>query len=180
MFVKNKVGGFDTQLVAPLASITALKLSNTNRTAETSQICQQLDFAWAAGFIDGDGCICAVTQRHPDRATDSVRIRLVITQNDHHVLERLQRVLGERSALNSIKRQPCQNRQPYQLQFDSGHAIAAIKKIRPYLVRKAREADLCMQLFVDGQLDRNPGPCGFPPEVHRIRKYLVNRIRRMK
>lgn len=147
---------------------------------ESLPISKELELAWAAGFVDGDGCICAVMQRHPDRATPSVRIRLVITQNDHRVLHVLQRVLGEPSALNSVKRQACQNRQPYQLQYDSGHAIAAIKKIRPYLVRKAREADACMQLFVEGRLNQFPGPKGFPPEVHRVRKYLVNRIRRMK
>ena len=141
---------------------------------------QALKLAWAAGFVDGDGCICPVIQRHKDRATDSIRIRLVITQNDHHVLDVLQRVLGERRALNGLKRQDCQNRHPYQLQYDGGHAIAAIKKIRPFLIRKAREADLCMQLFVEGRLNQSPGPKGFPPEVHRIRKALVKRIRRMK
>lgn len=144
------------------------------------RVAHALKFAWAAGFVDGDGCICPVIQRHDDRATDSVRIRLVVTQNDRHVLEVLRTVLGERCALNATKRLPCQNRQAYQLQYDSGHAIEAIRKILPYLIRKRREADLCLQLFVDGQLNRNPGPKGFPPEVHRVRKSLVRRIRRMK
>ena len=144
------------------------------------QVEQAKKLAWSAGFVDGDGCICAVIQRHQNRKTPSVRVRVAIVQNDHYVLQVLKGYLGERGALNSIKRQACQNRQPYQLLYDGAHAIAVIKKILPYLVRKRREADLCLKLFVEGRLNINPGPKGFPPEVHRIRKSLVKRIGKMK
>ena len=136
--------------------------------------------AWAAGFIDGDGCVGAVVQRHQGRETPSIRIRVVITQNDHYTLLVLKNVLGERGALNAVKRQPCQNRQPYQLQYDGRHAIAVINKVLPYLVRKAAEADACLQLATEGQIGTCPGPNGFSVEVHERRAYWVNRIRRMK
>lgn len=163
-----------------LSSASEKKAKNQECDRIDDSMGQALKLAWAAGFVDGDGCLCPVVQRHKGRATNSIRIRLVVTQNDHHVLDVLQRVLGERRALNGLKRQDGQNRHPYQLQYDGGHAIAAIKKIRPYLIRKAREADLCIQLFVEGRLNQSPGPKGFPPEVHRIRKALVTRIRKMK
>lgn len=148
----------------------------------TATSCSNLptDLAWAAGFIDGDGCLCAVEQRHDDRETPGLRIRLCIVQNDHFTLKHLQRVLDVPGHLNPVKRQACQNRQPYQLQYDQRHAIAVLDKIRPYLVRKGREADICMQLFVDGMLDRMPGPKGFPPHVLQIRKQGAARLRRMK
>ena len=138
------------------------------------------DFTSPLDPISFSGLACPVLQRHVDRVTPSVRIRVAIVQNDHYVLQVLKNVLGERGALNVLKRQPCQNRQPYQLQYDGGHAIAVLKKIRPYLVRKASEADACLQLFVEGRLNQFPGPKGFPPEVHRAREYWVNRIGRMK
>jgi hypothetical protein len=144
------------------------------------QIEQATRLAWCAGFLDGDGCLTAVIQRHRNRATPSVRIRLMATQNDHYVLKVLKDVLGERGHLNPVKRQASHNRQCYQLQYDSGHAVAAIKKILPYLIRKRREADLCLELFVKGRLNINPGPKGFPPEIHQIRKALVKRIKKLK
>lgn len=136
--------------------------------------------AWAAGFVDGDGCLCAVVNRHRDRETPSIRIRVVIVQNDHHTLLVLQNILDEKSSLNPLKRQPCHNRQVYQLQYDGIHAIAVIRKILPYLVRKSAEADACLKLQIEGEVGRCPGPRGFTAAVHERRAYWVNRIRRMK
>jgi hypothetical protein len=180
MFARSKAGGF----VPEFRAVCSPEAKNAPLFPETlpEGLCHPhaLKLAWAAGFIDGDGCVTAVIQRHQNRITPSVRIRVVIVQNDHYVLQVLKNVLGESGALNALKRQPCQNRQPYQLQYDSGHAIAVLKKIRPYLVRKAREADACMELFIEGKLDKMPGPKGFPPEVLRIRYYWVGRIGRLK
>ena len=141
---------------------------------------QAVRYAWAAGMIDGDGCISAVVQQHPGRATPSVRIRVAVSQNDHYTLLVLKGVLGERGALNALKRQPCQNRHPYQLLYDGRHAIAVIKKILPYLVRKAAEADACLKLQEEGEVGRCPGPNGFSAETHGRRAYWVNRLKRMK
>lgn len=138
------------------------------------------DLAWSAGFIDGDGCISAVLQRHRDRKTCGLRIRLCVVQNDHHTLHHLQRVLGIPGHLHAVKRQPSQNRTVYQLQYDQKHAIAVLKQIRPYLIRKGPEADVCMQLFIDGWLDRLPGRDGFPLHVIEARTKGAARLRRMK
>jgi hypothetical protein len=142
----------------------------------------QLDVlhAWAAGMVDGDGYIGAVVQHHTGRATPSIRIRVVVSQNDHYTLSVLKGVLGERGALNALKRQSSQNRHPYQLLYDGRHAIAVIKKILPYLVRKAAEADACLKLQVQGEVGRCPGPKGFSAETHERRAYWVNRLKRMK
>jgi hypothetical protein len=148
--------------------------ANVSATTNSHQL------AWAAGFIDGDGCVTAVWQTHPGGATPSVRIRVIIVQNDHHTLHVLQHYLGERGALNVLKRQPNQNRQPYQLQYDGRHAIAVLTKIRPFLVRKAAEADACQSLFKEGALDKCPGPKGHSPEIIERREYWVKRLRRMK
>ncbi len=141
---------------------------------------QQLKFAWAAGFIDGDGCITAVTQRYRDRATPSTRIRVIVVQNDYHTLAVLKTVLGERGALNVLRRQQEQNRQPFQLQYDGQHALAVIAKILPYLVRKRAEALACQTLAIEGELSRFPGCRGFSKEVLQRREYWVKRLRRMK
>ena len=136
--------------------------------------------AWAAGFIDGDGCITAVVQRYKDRKSTSIRIRVIVVQNDYYTLSVLQNILDERCVLQALKRGPEQNRQPYQLVYDGKHALAVIKKIQPYLVRKAAEADACRQLHKEGELDRYPGPKGISPDVVKRRDYWVKRLQRMK
>lgn len=141
---------------------------------------QAIQLAWGAGLIDGDGCVSAVVQRHRNRKTPSIRIRCVAVQNDYHTLHVLRQVLGEQSSLNPIKRQASHNRQAYQLQFDGKHALAVLRKLLPYLVRKREEAIACIRLAVEGQVGVHPGPLGFSPEVHRRRAYWVNRLRRMK
>lgn len=137
-------------------------------------------FAWAAGFLDGDGCVSAVVQTYPARVTPSIRIRVVIVQNDYYTLSVFQKVLSERSALNALRRKAGMNKQPYQLQYDGRHAIAVLHKLRPHLVRKAAEADVCFRLFYEGRLTWLPGPKGVPPELTKFRLSLVAKLGRMK
>ncbi len=141
---------------------------------------EEMRLAWSAGFIDGDGCITAVVQTHAKRSTPSVRIRVIVQQNDHYTLTVLRDYLGERGALNAVKRQPYHNRQVYQLQYDGQNALAVIRKIIPYLVRKRQEADACLHLAIEGKVSTCPGPRGFSKEVHERRAYWIRRIRRMK
>jgi hypothetical protein len=143
-------------------------------------LCGDMRLAWSAGFIDGDGCITAVVQTHAKRSTPSCRIRVIVQQNDHYTLTVLKDYLGERGALNAVKRQPYHNRQVYQLQYDGKNALAVIRKILPYLVRKRPEAEACLLLAEEGKVSTCPGPNGFPKEVHERRAYWINRIRRMK
>lgn len=164
----------------PRSTEPCLVLSGSDLSPESHCQARDLKLAWGAGFIDGDGCICPVIQRHRGRKTPSIRIRVVISQNDHFTLLSLKNILAERCSLTAPKRQGGQNRQPYVLTYDGKHAVAVIRKILPYLVRKSAEASGCLTLLEEGQLQRCPGPRGFPPEVHERRAYWVNRIRRMK
>lgn len=176
------------RLVLPSTSMASSKVPPHPSFSETT-LCSEpspqthpdpVKYAWAAGLIDGDGCISAVVQTHIDRKTPSIRIRVIVSQNDHRTLDVLKGYLGERGALNGLRRQPYQNRPMYQLQYDGRHALAVINKVLPYLVRKRMEAEACLVLNVEGKLSTMPGPKGFPPDVLARRDYWVKRIRRMK
>jgi hypothetical protein len=147
------------------------------------QVCQMWQMGqlgWAAGFIDGDGCIGTVPQIYSDRQNPTVRIRVVIVQNHHGVLERIQNVLNCGGHLNKMKHHISQNRDCYQLCYDGSHAVEIVMKLRDFLVRKKPEADACLHLFIDGQLSRHPGRKGVSPEVREIRRFWVDRIKNMK
>ena len=138
--------------------------------------------AWAAGFLDGDGCISSVLYTYRDgRATPKAyRIRVDLSQNCHFTLACVQAILGGRCYLLPVSRQSGQNRQPYQLYFTGGHAFEVLRKLCPFLIRKKREAEVCMQLWTEGQLGLRPGCAGTPSHLHEIRRRLHQRLKSLK
>lgn len=141
---------------------------------------RDLIYAWAAGFTDGDGCISAVRNKRSDGRAPNIRIRLALTQNDYYTLQHFYNVMEERATLGAIKRQVTHNRQAWVLQYDGPNAINVLKKLQPYLVRKAPEARICIELQELGQMSRHFGPKGIPPEIHAIRERLFTKLRRLK
>jgi hypothetical protein len=140
---------------------------------------QRERLAWAAGFVDGDGCISSVVQTRPGKRP-SYRIRIDISQNDPFPLLLVRQILQHRSALNPIKRQTFQNRQNYQLTYDGRHTAAVLELLLPFLVRKRAEATTCLDLWNQGKLWLKPGAAGTPDELLQVRAKLHNRIRALK
>ncbi|MBE7459637.1 MAG: endonuclease [Zoogloeaceae bacterium] len=138
--------------------------------------------AWSAGLLDGDGCISSVLSTYRDsRATpQAFRIRVDYSQNCHFTLTCVQAILNERCYLLPVRRQHCQNRQPYLLYYTGAHAYHVLKKLSPFLVRKKREAEVCMQMWTEGQLGLRPGCAGTPPHLHEIRRKLHQRLKNLK
>lgn len=96
------------------------------------------DLAWAAGFVDGEGCLQIARQRYRGRPNPSFRPLLAVTQNHRPTLQRLQQVLGGGGHICPMQQRP-QNRRPiWLLQYFGRHAINALRLLRPYLVRKGR------------------------------------------
>lgn len=137
-----------------------------------------IELAWAAGFIDGDGSIGAYWDAMPgDRRVPTVRIRLTVAQNDLPTLQRLQAILGERSVIYPLRRAPCHNKPMWNLVVNGSHAMAALRKVAPYLVRKQPEFLVCEDLHAR---TRRPGRAGYPPHEVKSRKALVNKLARLK
>lgn len=169
----------------PTVAPTPARRSGRPRSAHSSLslfagMGNEIPLAWAAGFIDGDGCVSALMQTHPRRRSPSIRIRVDVAQNDYYTLKVLADVLGEKHALNPLSRRQYHNRQPFVLTYDGGHAVAVLRKIRSYLVRKAAEANACIELFEQGRLTWLPGPRGIPADLMAYRLKMVEKIRRLK
>ena len=137
--------------------------------------------AWAAGFIDGEGCIQISKTQARDREHPTYRPRLDVSQNDREVLVRLREILNENSGIYMHKRQAGQTRQPYVLVFDGWHALRAVSKIRPFLIRKDEEADLLLSYPQVARMGAPRGPKkGYSAEVWEARESIYRTLQELK
>lgn len=136
---------------------------------------------WAAGFMDGEGCICIVTQRYKDPSRSSTyRLTFSISQNDRQVLEHFQKGMGIPGGLFDVGRLVQHNKQVYTLNYTGANALKVIATLQPHLVRKQLEAQTAMAYWVQGQCGRHPGPKGWPPAVMAIRERFKQKLRSLK
>ncbi len=142
---------------------------------------QPFSLAWAAGFVDGEGCIHVVKQRYlqSDRNT-TYRLRFCITQNNREVLEHFANGLGVAGHLYRTKRQVAHNKQIYVLTYDGRHAMEVIGRLKPYLVRKQMEACVAETFWTEGLAGQRSGPRGWPPEVIELRERCYWKLRNLK
>jgi len=133
--------------------------------------------AWAAGFIDGDGCISIARQKYPGRKNPTYRAFLAVTQNHRPSLRRLCEILGVRTKIRAAKRQPYHRRQVWFVMYFGPAAMRALEKVEPYLVRKWEEVQILKRLSTEGDVHRYPGPKGFPKETWELRHALYEQIK---
>jgi LAGLIDADG DNA endonuclease family protein len=144
---------------------------------------KQKELAWAGGFIDGEGCITAVYQTYKPvdgkKRNGTTRLKLMVNQNCWSTINRLQKILNENSSLTEMKMQLGMNAKAFMLQYDGRHALNAINKLMPYLHRKHQHAVVANALWTEGQLGQKRGGRKLDPELVKIRKYYVNRLRKL-
>ena len=121
-----------------------------------------LQLAWAAGFIDGEGCVHITRQRHAGRARCSYRLGVFITQNDKSVLEHLRQVLGIDAPIFALKRASNHKRQCYTLNYTGKRALRLLAVLRDFLHRKRAEAQAALDFWVQGGMDQHFGAKGTP------------------
>jgi hypothetical protein len=138
------------------------------------------DLGWAAGLVDGEGCIhLAKVTRDCGNGTN-YRIRLNVSQNCLRTLRDFRDVLGGAGQLIAVKRQPDHSRQVYALVLDGPQAIAATLWLLPHLRRKREEALVVAVYTAFAQPDRHPGPRGAPPWVWSIRQRCFELLAQLK
>lgn len=143
-------------------------------------VAQALALAWAGGFADGEGCIYIAKQEQLGRKNPTYRPRLDISQNNLAVLVRLREILDENSGLYAVKCHRSHRHQPYTLVYDGEHALRAVAKLRPYLIRKAVEADVLLTYPELASMGIHPGPRGYAHEVWTERERIYRRLQDLK
>ena len=110
------------------------------------------DLAWAAGFLDGEGCIHIAKQRYPGRRSDTYRLGVHVAQNDLPTLEALCVAVGIRAPIYATKRAKNHSRQCYTLNFSGHSALLLLQAVMQHLRRKRLEAETALKFWVEGRM----------------------------
>lgn len=98
-----------------------------------------LDRAWAAGFIDGEGCISLSNCTHPTDSRKHYAALLDVAQVQRAPLDKLVRMFGGTVRLSK------QNPHVHYWRLYSVKAARALEAVLPYLVVKQRQAQLALE-----------------------------------
>lgn len=145
-----------------------------------------VQLAWAAGIIDGEGCL-HISRARPNRGAGAVSpsysFYLKVTMGHRPTVERLQSIFAAAGCPGSIQSVTQWRFNPaYSWLLASRKAIDVIRLVRPYLVTKAAEADIAEEF-----MSLRPAPRGgnnkfraTPPELLAERHALWDKMRRAK
>ena len=139
-----------------------------------------LDLSNAAGLFDGEGSITLAKTFRDCGNGFNFRLRVQIPQNCLETLRTFQERVGESGRLGRLKHRDSYTRPIHLLVFDGAHAYNVLKKLRPFLVRKADEADVVFSYFDTAHPGRHFGPAGVPAEVWEIRERCHQALRCLK
>lgn len=134
---------------------------------------------WAAGMLDGDGCIAIVKQPFANRRS-IFRLIVSISQNCLQTLQHFQRCVNVPSMIYAVRRQIGHNKQVYTLNFTGPNAMRLVKLLHDYLVRKRQEAAVALSFCENGQISRRFGRYGVPAVVESIRVAHYKKLRALK
>ena len=170
----------NVEIQLQIAVCTTESISNERSHAERLEIQRQVDYAWAAGFLDGEGCVTLARVRRTCGNRTNYRARVTVVQNCLETLNAFRDRVGENCVLVQLVHRESYTRPIYQLVYDGIHCHRLLKKLRPYLVRKAAEADVIFGFYRDGEPTRHFGPKGVPADIWHLRERCYDALRCLK
>jgi hypothetical protein len=135
--------------------------------------------SWAAGMLDGDGCVAIVKQTYPKRSS-TYRLVVQVTQNCLQTLKHFRVCVGVPGTIHEVKRRIGHNRQVYALHYAGPKAVLVLQRLAEHLVRKRPEAEVALSFIAKGQVGRRFGPRGVPAAIEQIRISHYNKLRALK
>ncbi len=104
------------------------------------------NLAWAAGFIDGEGCISISGSVHPGKVSPYHQLRLGVVNTDKTAIEELKRIFS----LGSISRKERKGHYKpiYRWNVADYNAAKVLTGILPYLRVKKAEARIALDFIV--------------------------------
>lgn len=125
----------------PPLSASAVRWMDSSSLERLGQ--RLIDLAWAAGLIDGEGCIMI-------RGSVAVDVQ----STSRHLIQRLHDILGGRCSVES--RRTRQNRAVFRWRIYGQEAVAALDHLLPFLVEKKKQAQLacCYYSYLPGSAMR--------------------------
>lgn len=136
--------------------------------------------AWAAGFLDGEGCIHIAKQRYRTARSHTYRLGVHVTQNDRAVLERFREAVGIDAPIYRVKRAPNHRRQCFTLNFSGHSALALLSLLLKFLERKRDEAQAALDFWVNGRMGERFGARGLDPALVAVREHYFHLLKQLK
>lgn len=103
----------------------------------------ETDLAWAAGIIDGEGCIMLCFNGNRPRVGRYHQVRLVVTNTNAPLIRKMRVLFG--GSIFKCKKQKDSYRQKAQWTVTGALAVACLSSVVPYMVSKEPEARLAIQ-----------------------------------
>lgn len=129
-----------------------VRSARINEGADADRNDRQAKVIWAAGFVDGEGCI-SISSNYGGRRSRSLALRLCVAQVDRRPVDILA-ALFTGSILSHIPKPP--RRKYYQWAITSRKALSALIELEPFLINKREQAQLAIE-FQNMKLGRSNG-----------------------
>jgi hypothetical protein len=126
------------------------------------------DYAWAAGFVDGEGCIHIQRSLEARRTSSrfvTYKLTLGLTGRDRRALDRCAALFGGR--VRPFRKRHYPEVSYYALDLVSDRACAALKLVLPHLINKAEIARLGIEFHEWYRATKTPTRT--MPEFRRVR-----------
>ena len=101
-----------------------------------------IQFAYLAGIIDGEGTVTIHCHRQYNRPTSQLRPRLIVSNTDQRMLKEIQHRHGGTVIPNSRKRRPGYKDVFLWRVAGANDLLFLLERVRPFLIIKARVADI--------------------------------------
>lgn len=138
-----------------------------------------LDHAWAAGFIDGEGCVRIAKNVSHGRVNPIYHVEMAISQNRLDALEHCQKVIGVKSSICRFPDRESFRRPVFLLTYLCANARNALTLLLPYFIRKQAEARLALEFALRLQ-SRRGGNTPHSAEEIAIREEYYRRMKALK
>ena len=128
--------------------------------------------AWAAGFVDGEGCITIQKSYAPSKqGWHAMSLMMRVTQKRRQPLDTLASLFG-----GEVK--PMRSRPYFDWTLSAAHTASALREMLPYLVLKRDQADLALE-FYDLQQARS-GSTVLTEEDRMVREFCFTELKALK
>lgn len=157
-----------------------MSVPESPKESESRKSRPELRLAWAAGFLDGEGCIHIAKQRYRTARSDTYRLGVHVTQNDRTVLERFREAVGIDAPIYRVKRAKNHRRQCFTLNFSGRSALALLTLLLEFLERKRDEAQAALDFWSDGRVGERFGARGLDPALVAVREHYFHLLKQLK
>ena len=142
------------------------------------EMSNKTDYAYAAGIIDGEGCI-AITDGSPtNKGGQSWKISVEVSACSQQMVDKMVGILGGHRKTLSVR--PCMHYVQYRWTLYGRKAYEALKKVKPYLTEKKAQADLATNFYIHQSRCKYYAGKKLSNEIISKRKAMQQRLKDLK